>query len=311
MKYYVVKDGDDWEFTVAGVTTNRDLAERYCAINGTYFDEYEDSFGLDLSPEELSMQINTRLTVVWDLLKGKIDYTDAKYTVDEPSETWMLTPNIGSAVCNVRCTAVLSGKRDISTFEKQKSLGFIETEGPVSERADEFLTRHKECRKAYARSYLLGKINRNLSIMHGGICGQRWYNKRATDRLTLLYTEINKANTDTAAYEHSWWDEIQEVIEEETGMKFEMSPLVKANFQNMKLVMKEHGYFYSGLRIREMPGESDVRLLFCKYGLDKDEDKSAIAFSYVKLKEKTEAGVFEEWFEKAIKDLFEGGETNA
>lgn len=300
MKYYIVKDGDAWEFSVVGVTTNRDLAERYCAVNNTYFDEYEDSEGLELSPEEQALQINTRLSVCWDLLKGEIDYADAKYTVDEPSETWTLTPNIGSAVCNVRCTAVLSGKRDISTDEKVKSLGFIETEGPVSERADEFLTRHKECRKAYARSYLLGKINH-----------QRWYNKRTSNRLAMLYTEIGKANADTAAYERSWWDEIQAVIEEETGMKFEMSPLMKANFQNMKLMMKERGYFYSGLRIREMPGESDVRMLFCKYGLEKDENKDAIAFSYVVFKEKTEAGVFDEWFEKALKDLFEGGEANA
>lgn len=310
MKYYVVKDGDAWEFSVVGVTTNRDLAERYCAVHDTYFDEYEDSKGLELSPEEQSMPINTQLDATWDLLTGSVEYANARYTVDEP-EIWTVTPKIGTAVCTVRCSAVLSGKRDISTREKTKCLAAIETEGPVSERADEFLTRHKECRKAFARKYLLGKIDRNLSIMHGGICGQRWYNKRATNRLTLLYTEINKANADTATYEHSWWDEIQEVIEEDTGVKFEMSPLMKANFQNMKLVMKERGYFYSGLRIREMPGESDVRLLFCKYGLDKDEDKSAIAFSYVKLKEKTEAGVFEEWFEKAIKDLFEGGEANA
>lgn len=297
MKIFVITGSYDECFEVLATTTDEKLAARYCAIHPECsYTMTEDGKGLELTEEEKTMPLNTTLSVGWNYLKEDFISVGCELTT-KGVMPYDAKPSIGLRACDAWIIGILEGERDISTKEKCEELARIELTDLIDSLREEYKGRHRAYRRRTAREYFEGRMPFFMRPHKSRILlGQAWCKERVEGA-------INHINTARYEFEKEFADELADISEEEVHVRFNMTGEVKKNFDFIKQNMKDYGYFYSGPRIAAIEMEDDVRLVFQKYGTE-NVDKNLIAFSYARLKEVSEAGTFQDWFARSLRELF-------
>ena len=262
IKYYVVTRGEYEDYEIVGVTADKDWAERYCAIHeDCTAEKYEMKAGLEMTPEELMIPLNTEVIVKWDVATETADICASSRTTQDATK-WtvdhVLLTNRG-ACGSIFLKKIFFGKLD-TDIDRNRIQICMGSNYLFRLTLDEQRALEKKERMDEARNHLNG-VTIEPRIFHHGVDISSWYPR----------VEFNGF----LGCERRLEPEIKQIVKEETGIDFEINDDISERLGVLRKAMYKLGYEYDGLRIRG----KELKFVFSKHTASKALDHE-VSFDY-------------------------------
>ena len=255
IKYYVVTRGEYEDYEIVGVTADKDWAERYCALHeDCSLEEHKMKEGLEMTPEEQKIPLNTEVTVKWDVATETAYIWDSSRTKHDPTN-W---------------------KVDGATLLKEGSAGSIYLRKIIFGKLN--LDDAKTCIQICAASKDLFRTTldekRTVWKKHRNLIEPRIYHHGVgipanSGRYPWVKFE------GFLGCERRLEPEIKQIVKEETGIDFEINDDISDKLNTLRKFLDNLGYEYDGLRIRG----KKLKFAFSKHIAGKDLDHE-VSFDY-------------------------------
>lgn len=265
IKYYVVTRVEYEDYEIVGVTADKDWAERYCALHeDCSMEEHKMKEGLEMTPEEQKIPLNTEVIVKWDIATETADIWDSSRTTHDPI-TWTVDGATllkeGSAG-SIYLRKIIFGKINLDS-DSNRIMVCMASKDLFRTTLDEKRAVWKKHRMDQARDHLHGVLVEPRIYHHGvGIPAN-------SERYPWVKFE------GFLGCERRLEPEIKQIVKEETGIDFEINDDISDKLNTLRKFLDNLGYEYDGLRIRG----KKLKFSFSKHVASKDLDHE-VSFDY-------------------------------
>ena len=273
IKYYVVTRGEYEDYEIVGVTADKDWAERYCALHeDCSMEEHKMKEGLEMTPEEQKMPLNTEVTVKWDVASETAYIWDSSRTTHDPiawtvdGATLLKEGSAGS----IYLRKIFFGKMALDVDETCVRI-CMSSKVLFRSTLDEKRAVWKKHRMDQARDHLHG-VTIEPRIFHHGVGIPA-----SSGRYPWAKFE------GFLGCERRLEPEIKQIVKEETGIDFEINDDISDNLNKIRKFLYNLDYEYDGLRIRG----KKLKFVFSKHIASKDLDHE-ISFDYDDVRRRVE-----------------------
>ena len=265
IKYYVVTRGEYEDYEIVGVTADKDWAERYCAIHeDCSLQEYNVKAGLEMTPEEQMIPLNTEVIVKWDIATETAYIWDSSRTTHDPiawevdGATLLAEGSDGS----IYLRKIIFGKLNLDDAKTCSQICMASKDLFYSTLAEKRAA-WKKHRMDQARDHLHG-VTIEPRIYHHGV---------GIPASSGRYPWVKFEGF--LGCERRLEPEIKQIVKEETGIDFEINDELSDKLNTLRKVLDNLGYEYDGLRIRG----KKLKFAFSKHVASKDLDHE-VSFDY-------------------------------
>ena len=265
IKYYVVTRGEYEDYEIVGVTADKDWAERYCAIHeDCSLEEHKMKEGLELTPEEQRIPLNTEVIVKWDIATETAYIWDSSRTKHDPTNwkvdgaTLLKEGSAGS----IYLRKIIFGWLNLDD-DKTCVMICMATKDLFQATLTEKRAVWKKHRMDQARDHLHG-VTIEPRIYHHGV---------GIPASSGRYPWVKFEGF--LGCERRLEPEIKQIVKEETGIDFEINDDISDKLNTLRKFLDNLDYEYDGLRIRG----KKLKFVFSKHVASKDLDHE-VSFDY-------------------------------
>jgi len=262
IKYYVVTRGEYEDYEIVGVTADKDWAERYCALHeDCSMEEHKMKEGLEMTPEEQRIPLNTEVIVMWDIASETAYIWDNSRTTHDPT-AWkvdaatLLSEGSAGSIC---LRKIIFGKLNLDDAKTGFQICMASKDLFHSTLAEKRAV-WKKHRMDQARDHLHG-ITIEPRIYHLGVGSYERYPWVKFEGFLGCERRLEP--------------EIKQIVKEETGIDFEINDDISDKLNTLRKFLDNLGYEYDGLRIRG----KKLKFAFSKHVASKDLDHE-VSFDY-------------------------------